>query len=164
MGVITIHGRQKDARNIEQGFASGHRNVNCLQDEKAENGSNTAKGMNEGTFAGRPIEPECGTRKVPLDPRVSDKPVMISQDLLLNKEAELHSFLDRNSDVFAWQTFDLMGVSIDIIEHKLQVNPTTRPTKQKLHKMSDRKWRQQKQRCRGCWTQGSYVRSYTQVG
>jgi hypothetical protein len=32
--VISIHGSQKDARNIEQDFALGHRNINCLQDEK----------------------------------------------------------------------------------------------------------------------------------
>jgi hypothetical protein len=49
----------------------------------------------------------------------------------------LLSFLDINSDVFAWQTSDLIGVSRDIIEHKLQVNPTIRPRKQKLCKMSD---------------------------
>jgi hypothetical protein len=30
LGVISIHGSQKDARNIEQGFALGHRNVNYL--------------------------------------------------------------------------------------------------------------------------------------
>jgi hypothetical protein len=33
LGVISICGNQKEARNIEQGFAPGHRNVNCLQDE-----------------------------------------------------------------------------------------------------------------------------------
>jgi hypothetical protein len=86
---------------------------------REENGSSTAKRMNEGTFASRPIKPECETRKVPLDPRVPDKAVMISQDLSSNKEAELLSFLDRNSDVFAWQTSDLTGVSRDIIELKL---------------------------------------------
>jgi hypothetical protein len=32
-----------------------------------------------------------------------------------------------------------MGVSRDIIEHKLQVNPTARPRKQKLSKMSNEK-------------------------
>jgi hypothetical protein len=29
-GVISIYGNQKDAKNIEQGFVPGHRNVNCL--------------------------------------------------------------------------------------------------------------------------------------
>jgi hypothetical protein len=30
LGVISIHGNQKDARNIEQGFTPGYRNVYCL--------------------------------------------------------------------------------------------------------------------------------------
>jgi hypothetical protein len=64
---------------------------------------------------------------------------MISQDLSSNEEDKLLLFLDRNSDVFVWQSSDLTGVSRDIIEHKHQVNPTTRPRKQKLHKMSDEK-------------------------
>jgi hypothetical protein len=29
-GVISVHDSKKDATNIEQGFAPGHRNVNCL--------------------------------------------------------------------------------------------------------------------------------------
>jgi hypothetical protein len=53
----------------------------------------------------------------------------ISQDLTSNEEAELLSFMDKNSEVFAWRTSDLMGVSRDIIEHKLQVNPSTKPRK-----------------------------------
>jgi hypothetical protein len=62
---------------------------------------------------------------------------MISQDLTPNKETELLSFLDKNNDVFVWRTSDLIGVSRDIIEHKLQVNPTAKPRKQRLCKMSD---------------------------
>jgi hypothetical protein len=61
--------------------------------------------------------------------------VMISQDLSVSKEVELLSFLDKYSDVFAWQASDLTGVSRDIIEHKLKVNPSVRPRKQKLCKM-----------------------------
>jgi hypothetical protein len=41
--------------------------------------------------------------------------------------------------VFPWKTSNLTGVSRDIIEHKLQVNPSTRPRKQKLRKMPDEK-------------------------
>jgi hypothetical protein len=51
----------------------------------------------------------------------------------------LLSFLDKISDVFTWQTSNLTGVSRDIIEHKLQVNPSSRPSKQKLRKMLDEK-------------------------
>jgi hypothetical protein len=53
-------------------------NVNYLQDEKEENGSGGIKSKCEGSFASRPIEPEYETKKVPLDPRISDKAVMIS--------------------------------------------------------------------------------------
>jgi hypothetical protein len=119
LGVISIHGSQKDARNIEHGFALGHRNVNFLQDEKAQNGSGDVKSKNEGSFTSRPIEPKCEIKRVPLDPRVLDKTVMISQDLSTSEEAELLSFLDKNNDVFMWQTSDLIGVNRDIIEHKL---------------------------------------------
>jgi hypothetical protein len=137
--VISVHGSQKDAKNIEQGFASCHRNVNCLQDEKAKNGSDNIKSKSEGSFTSRPIEPECETKRVPLYPRVPNKAVMISQDLSPSEEAELLSFLDRNNDVFVWHTSDLMGVSRDIIEHKLQMNPSAKSRKKKLHKKSDEK-------------------------
>jgi hypothetical protein len=100
--VISIHGSQKDVRNIEQGFNLGHRNVNCLQDEKAENCNSAAKSKREDNLASRPIGPECETKRVQLDPRVPDKTVMISQDLTSNEETELLSFLDKNNDVFAW--------------------------------------------------------------
>jgi hypothetical protein len=54
---------------------------------------------------------------------------MISQDLSPSEEIELLSFLDKRSDVFRWQIFDLTGVSRDIIEHKLWVNPSLKPKK-----------------------------------
>jgi hypothetical protein len=44
---------------------------------------------------------------------------MVFQDLTADEETELLSFLDKNNDVFAWRTSDLMRVSRDIIEHKL---------------------------------------------
>jgi hypothetical protein len=58
-------------------------------------------------------------KKSSLDPRVSDRIVMISQDLSASEEVELLSFLDKNNNVFTWQTSDLTGVSRDIVQHKL---------------------------------------------
>jgi hypothetical protein len=52
---------------------------------------------------------------------------------------ELLAFLDKNSDVFMWSASDLVGVSKDIIEHRLQVNPNVKPRTQKLQKMSEEK-------------------------
>jgi hypothetical protein len=40
---------------------------------------------------------------------------------------------------FAWSTSDVVGVSREVIKHKLQVNPHTNPRKQKLRKMSEEK-------------------------
>jgi hypothetical protein len=131
--------KMQDEKIVATLKALGHRNVNCLQDEKVENNSGDIKCKNEGSFISKPVEPECETKRVPLDLRVPDKAVMISQDLSASEEAELLSFLDKNSDVFTWQTSDLIGVSRDIIEHKLHVNPSARPKKQKLHKISNEK-------------------------
>jgi hypothetical protein len=64
---------------------------------------------------------------------------LAGQDLESRDEVELLSFLDKNNDVFTWRTSDLTGVSRDIIEHKLQVNPSARPRMQRLRKMSDKK-------------------------
>jgi hypothetical protein len=42
---------------------------------------------------------------------------------------ELLAFLDKNIDIFTWSTSNLVGVSRDIIEHMLQVNPNVKPRK-----------------------------------
>jgi hypothetical protein len=39
----------------------------------------------------------------------------------------------------AWSTSDLLGVSKEVIELKLQVNLHVKPRKQKLHKMLEEK-------------------------
>jgi hypothetical protein len=67
--VISIHGSQKDARNIEQGFASGQRDINCLQDEKIENGNVDVKRKSDDSFASRPIELEGKDKRVQSDPK-----------------------------------------------------------------------------------------------
>jgi hypothetical protein len=89
-----------------------------------------------GTRSKAVIKPKCKTKRIPLDPRVPDKTVVNSQNLTLEEEIELPSFLDKNSDGFAWKTSDLTGVGRSIIKHKLHMNPSTKPRKQKLHKMS----------------------------
>jgi hypothetical protein len=67
------------------------------------------------------------------------KNVCIGIEANQQDQAELLSFLDKNSDMFAWSTFDLVGVSRDVIEHRLQVSPNVKPKKQKIHKMANEK-------------------------
>jgi hypothetical protein len=45
------------------------------------------------------------------------------------EQAELLQFLDKTNDVFSWSTSDLIGVSREVIEHKLQVSPNVKPKK-----------------------------------
>jgi hypothetical protein len=55
------------------------------------------------------------------------------------EQVKLLAFLDNNNDVFTWSTSDLIGVSRDIIEQRLQVDLSAKPEKQKLQKMSEEK-------------------------
>jgi hypothetical protein len=73
--------------------------------------------------------------RVALDPRVPDRTVCIRVEMSLEEQAKLLQFLDKNNDVLAWSTCDLIGVSREVIEYKLQVNPNVKSKKQKLRKM-----------------------------
>jgi hypothetical protein len=85
------------------------------------------------------IEAEGEFKKALLDPRVLDKTVCIGTEVNQQDQEKLLSFLDRNNDVFAWSTSNLVGVSRDVIEYRLQVSPSAKPRKQKLRKMADKK-------------------------
>lgn len=63
------------------------------------------------------------TKKVPLCEDVPDKIVVIGKGLEEAEEARLIQFLRNNQDVFAWYSADLKGVSRDIVEHILEVDP-----------------------------------------
>jgi hypothetical protein len=61
------------------------------------------------------IEAECDFTRLALDPRVPDRTVCIGAEISPKEQAELLQFLDKNSDVFAWSTSDLVRVSREII-------------------------------------------------
>jgi hypothetical protein len=61
----------------------------------------------------------------------------IEDEMSLEEQAEHLQFLDKNSDVYAWSTSNLIGVSREVIEHKLQVSANAMAKKQKLRKMSE---------------------------
>ena len=58
-----------------------------------------------------------------------DQQVTISAALEPEEERELLEFLNKKKDVFAWSANDLRGVSRDIIEHKLAIDPKIKPKK-----------------------------------
>jgi len=58
-----------------------------------------------------------------------DKMVTNNATLEPEEEKELLELLRKNQDVFAWSASDLRGVSRDIIEHRLDINPNVKPKK-----------------------------------
>jgi hypothetical protein len=137
-GVITIFGSQKEARNIECGFAPEHKNVHFLKEDLDQSEQPSLKHETSPEFE-KAIEAKGGFTRLALDSRVPDKTMCIRAEISLEEQAELLQFLDRNRDVFAWSTSDLIGVSREVIEHKLQVNPNAKLKMQKLRKMLEEK-------------------------
>jgi hypothetical protein len=135
-GVITVYGNQQTARNIERDFVPGQRNVHCLTTQH-EVPNATRPTTNEHEKA--QLQSNDGMKTVPLDQATPKQTVIISEDLTLQDEERLISCLSRNKDIFAWSALDLVGVSRTIIEHSLGIDPSARPKKQRLHKMSDEK-------------------------
>jgi hypothetical protein len=135
-GAITVYGNQQVARNIERDFVPGQRNVHCLtaQREVPEPANPTTKGHEKAQ-----LQSNDGTKTVPLDQATPQQMVTISEDLTSHDEERLLCCLSKNKDVFAWSALDLVGVSRSIIEHGLGIDPSVRPKKQRLRKMSDKK-------------------------
>jgi hypothetical protein len=75
------------------------------------------------------------TKSVPLENTVLDRKVIIGGKLSKQNEAVIIETLAKNKDVFAWSASDLQGVSRDIIQHSLDLNPKVRPRKQRQRKM-----------------------------
>jgi hypothetical protein len=135
-GAITVYGNQQTARNIERDFVPGQRNVHCLtaQREVPESASPTAREHDKAQ-----LQSNDGTKTIPLDKATPKQTVTISEDLTSHDEEKLLCCLSKNKDVFAWSTLDLVGASRSIIEHSLGIDPSVRPRKQRLRKMSDEK-------------------------
>ena len=111
-------------------YTLGQKNVHTIVEDEEKEETENAKP--------KPKAQACEeTKRVPLDPLVPDKQVIIGTGLSQEEEDKLMEFLRSNKDVFAWSSNDLGGVSRDIIEHKLDIDPKVRPKKQKLGKLAE---------------------------
>jgi hypothetical protein len=119
-GVITVFGSQKEARNIERGFAPEHKSMHFLKEDSDHSEQPSLKHETSPEFE-KAIEAKGGFTRLAFDPKVPDKTVCIRAKISLEEQAELLQFLDKNRDVFTWSTSDLIGVSREVIKHKLQV-------------------------------------------
>jgi hypothetical protein len=81
---------------------------------------------------------------------VADLRVFFGNQLTLEQESDLRSFMFHNKNVFTWSANHLCGVDRSLIEHALNVDPSTRPRKQKLQKMSVDKAKVQTPKLKDC--------------
>ena len=68
---------------------------------------------------------------VTLDRDETDKTMRIGTTLSLEMRASLIQFLQQNLDVFAWSHEDMPGIPTEIIQHKLNMNPASKPVQQR---------------------------------
>ena len=47
-------------------------------------------------------------------------------------QTQLINFLQKNADVFAWISTDMLGIDAEVMEHRLAVDPKHRPMKEKI--------------------------------
>ena len=71
------------------------------------------------------------TVQVQLDGPDPSKCVGIGTKLKGGIRRELICFLKQNKSTFAWSTEDMLGISIDVTSHQLNVDPNFKPVKQK---------------------------------
>jgi len=92
-GVITVYGDQTKARNIEKEYTPGQKNVHAIVEEEEKEETENAKPQTKAQACEE-------TKRVPLDPLVLDKQVIISTQLSQDEEDKLIEFLRSNKDVF----------------------------------------------------------------
>jgi hypothetical protein len=86
--VIIVFDSQKEARNIERGFALEHKNVHFLKEDSDQLEQPSLKHETSPEFE-KAIEVEGGFTRLALDPRVPDRTVCIGAEISLEEQAEL---------------------------------------------------------------------------
>ncbi|KAJ9535562.1 hypothetical protein OSB04_un001302 [Centaurea solstitialis] len=74
--------------------------------------------------------------EVVLDHKHPDRKVFVGATLTPDIKNSIISFLQEHSDCFAWSHEDMVGIDPNIISHKLNVDPTFKPVKQKRRKFA----------------------------
>jgi hypothetical protein len=128
-GPIFVHGSQEAARRAEGSWIDSKaiHNIDEIEDYQQY------KHKREKAASADQPKPML------LCEDIAEQKVLLGSQLSNEQEKTLLRFLFNNKDVFAWIANDLCGVNRDIIEHSLNVDPSFRPRKQKLRKMSDDK-------------------------
>jgi hypothetical protein len=128
-GPIAVQGSQEAARRVEGSWT----------DSKAIHNIDEAEAYQQHKHKREKAASVDQPKPMLLCEDIADQNVLLGSQLSGEQEKTLLRFLFNNKDVCAWTANDLCGVNRDIIEHSLNVDPSFRPRKQRLRKMSDDK-------------------------
>jgi hypothetical protein len=128
-GPIAVHGSQEAARRVEGNWS----------DSKAIHNIDGAKAYEQHRYKREKAASADQPKPMFLCEDIAEQRVLLESQLSDEQEKTLLRFLFNNKDVFAWSANDLCGVNKDVIEHSLNVDPSFRPRKQRLRKISDDK-------------------------
>ncbi|XP_077232112.1 uncharacterized protein LOC143866573 [Tasmannia lanceolata] len=79
----------------------------------------------------RGTQPTEDLISIPLCPEDKEKVALIGSSLRSSIQHQLTKFLQDNADVFEWVPADMPGIDLEISTHRLGVDSTCRPVKQK---------------------------------
>jgi hypothetical protein len=128
-GPIAVHGSQEVARRAEGSWT----------DSKAIHNIDGVEACQQYKHKREKAASVDQLKPMLLYEDIADQRVLLGSQLSDEQEKTLIRFLFNNKDVFAWTSNDLCGVNRDVIEHSLNVDPSFRPRKQRLRKVSDDK-------------------------
>jgi hypothetical protein len=128
-GPIAIHGSQEATRKAKGNWT----------DSKAIHNIDGAEACEQYKYRREKVALADQPKPMLLCEDIAEQKVLLGYQLSEEQEKTLIRFLFNNKDVFAWSANDLCGVNRDVIEHSLNVDPSFRPRKQRLQKMSDDK-------------------------
>jgi hypothetical protein len=128
-GPIDVHGSQEAARRAKGSWT----------DSKAIHNIDEVEAYQQYKYKREKAASADQPKPMLLCEDIAEQKVLLGSQLSNEQEKTLLRFLFNNKDVFSWSANDLCGVNRDIIEHSLNVDPSFRPRKQRLQKMSDDK-------------------------
>jgi hypothetical protein len=128
-GPIVVHGSQEASRKAKGNWT----------DSKAIHNIDGAEACQQYKYKREKAASADQSKPMLLCEDIAEQKVLMGSQLSEEQEKTLLRFLFNNKDVFAWSVNDLCGVNRDVIEHSLNVDPSFRPRKQRLRKMSEDK-------------------------
>ena len=69
-----------------------------------------------------------------------EKAVRVADSLSSDEKIKLQHFFGNHRHIFVWKTEDMIGISPEVAEHHLNINPEVRPIHQKRRHFSKEKW------------------------